>query len=466
MKKPRLTDVDRLKIESMLKSGNTVYAIAKALSRPVTTITREIRARAVESDKGPAFRLKNRCAMRGSCTRRDVCGLCLHAGRGGIPCRMCRQCNSHCPSFVEQRCAALEKPPFVCNGCPEERRCILRKRFYLHAEAQEDYETILSESRTGANVTEGELAAFDALLCELTAKGQSIHAAVVNNPDRFTVSEKTVYRYVNGGLLSTKRGSLPRACMVKPRKRKGVEHRVDKKCRVGRTWEDYLKFVEAHPGVRVVEMDTVEGRKGGKALLTLAFNPFNFMLAFLMDAKTSACVIGVFESIRRTLRERYGEDGWRGMFTRLFPVILTDNGSEFSNPEKIEFDESGDKLAPLFYCRAYASYEKPHVERNHEFIRLVLPKGTAYTETVSFDGLTQEGVSLMMSHINSYVRGGLGDRTPSDLFDAEFGEGAAALFGISRIPPNDVTLKPSLLGLEVRVREDVSPKDGRRGAAE
>ena len=146
------------------------------------------------------------------------------------------------------------------------------------------------------------------------------------------------------------------------------------------------------------------------------------------------------------------------MFSRLFPVILTDNGTEFSNPlpDRVR---RGDKLTSLFYCKAYASYEKPHVERNHEFIRLVLPKGAAYTETVSFDGLPQGGVSLMMSHINSYVRGGLGDKPPPrELFGGEFGEDVAPLFGISRVAANDVTLKPSLLGIEVRVKEDVSPR--------
>ena len=458
MKKPRLTDSDRLAIETGLRSGKTVYMIAKELSRPVTTVTREIRARAVESDKGAAYRVTNRCAFRMECERRDVCAHCLYDGRR--QCRFCRQCNSHCPAFVEQRCARLEKPPFVCNGCRDERRCVLRKRYYLHAKAQESYETILSESRTGANVTEGELLAFDALLRGLTAKGQSVHAAMAANPDRFTVSEKTVYRYINGGLLSTKRGELPRACAIKPRKGRGVEHRVDKTCRVGRTWDDYLKFVGEHPGVRVVEMDTVEGARGGKALLTLTFNPFNFALAFLMDAKASECVLEAFRRIRGMLRERYGEDGWREVFSRLFPVILTDNGSEFTNPLGIELDDGGGRLASVFYCNAYASYEKAHAERNHEFIRLVLPKGTAYTEPASFDGLTQDGVSLMMSHVNSYVRRGLGDRTPYDLFTAEQGEEIASLFGMSRIAANDVTLKPSLLGIEVKVKESVSRKDG------
>ena len=99
------------------------------------------------------------------------------------------------------------------------------------------------------------------------------------------------------------------------------------------------------------------------------------------------------------------------------------------------------------------------MERNHEFIRLVLPKGTAYTEPTSFDGLTQDMVSLMMAHVNSYVRDGLGDRTPYDLFAAEFGEDVAALFGIVRVAANDVTPRPSLPGIEVKVKESVSRKD-------
>lgn len=44
MKKPRLTVSDRLAIEAGLKSGKTVYGIAKELLRPVTMVVREIRS--------------------------------------------------------------------------------------------------------------------------------------------------------------------------------------------------------------------------------------------------------------------------------------------------------------------------------------------------------------------------------------------------------------------------------------
>ena len=47
-------------------------------------------------------------------------------------------------------------------------------------------------------------------------------------------------------------------------------------------------------------------------------------------------------------------------------------------------------------------------------------------------------------------------QAPYDLFAGEFGKDAAALFGISRVAANDVTLRPFLLGVEVRDRESVS----------
>ena len=52
-----------------------------------------------------------------------------------------------------------------------------------------------------------------------------------------------------------------------------------------------------------------------------------------------------------------------------------------------------------------------------------------------------------------------GNKTPYDLFTAEQGEEIATLFGTSRIAANDVTLRPSLLGVEVKVREGVSPAE-------
>ncbi|MDA3923121.1 MAG: hypothetical protein PF904_00285 [Kiritimatiellae bacterium] len=92
------------------------------------------------------------------------------------------------------------------------------------------------------------------------------------------------------------------------------------------------------------------------------------------------------------------------------------------------------------------------MERNHELIRNILPKGTPYLEPTSFDALTQADVDLTMSHVNSYIRQSLKDRTPYDLFTATFGTQVAELFGIRAVPADDIILKPSLLGIVQKTR--------------
>lgn len=85
-------------------------------------------------------------------------------------------------------------------------------------------------------------------------------------------------------------------------------------------------------------------------------------------------------------------------FQELFPVILTDNGSEFTNPLAIEFDKGGNRRTYIFYCDPSAPHQKGAAENNHEFIRRVVPKGN------SFNTYCQEDILLMMNNINSYGR--------------------------------------------------------------
>lgn len=97
----------------------------------------------------------------------------------------------------------------------------------------------------------------------------------------------------------------------------------------------------------------------------------------------------------------------------------------------------------MFYCNSYSPKQKAHVERVHEEIRRVLLKG------VSFQSLTQDDVSLVFSHVNSYTRGVLDGSTPYDSFAARHGEAGKKFLdalGIRRIEPNDVNLTPMLLG--------------------
>ncbi len=79
---------------------------------------------------------------------------------------------------------------------------------------------------------------------------------MANNRDLFTICERSLYTYINSGILMTKRGDLPRACSIKPRKGdKPVEARVDKSCRSGRTHDLFLERIAEKPGAMITEVD-------------------------------------------------------------------------------------------------------------------------------------------------------------------------------------------------------------------
>ena len=426
-----LTLSDRIKIEMCLNAGMKLNKIADEVGKNRSTISREIRSHAIQVDKGAAYRIKNRCIYRTSCTERYICEDKPDCTR---KCSTCSKCNGRCPKYVEEICEKLKKTSYVCNGCAKQKECVLMKRYYIAKSAEREYKTTLSESRQGYNMVMSELRQVDDIVSPLLKQGQSIYHIYVTNSDRLTVSASTISRLIKDRQLTATVLDQQRVVKLKPRKGKKTEKKVDRKCRIGRTIEDYHSYMKEHPGASAVQSDTVIGRIGGKSLLTIIFPKSELMLAFLCDYHTAACIRSKFEY----LYENLAED-----FNLLFQVILTDNGSEFSDPSALETAPDGSQRIKVFYCDPMASWQKPEVERNHEFIRQILPKGT------SFDNLNQKKVSLMMSHINSYKRASLGGRSPFEMFAFLYGQELLQkllhLTCQKIIQPSDIILKPFLL---------------------
>lgn len=217
---------------------------------------------------------------------------------------------------------------------------------------------------------------------------------------------------------------------MRPRKGKKKAIKVDKTCRIGRTFEDYQKYMGENPHLPVRQLDSVEGVKGGSVLLTIHFVEQELQLAFLRKANDSQSVIDIFEKLYFELRP--------DIFINLFPVLLADNGSEFSNPKEIEFDKQENRRTHLFYCDPSAPYQKGNCENNHEMIRRCIPKG------IDLGQYTQEQINLMMSHINSYARPKLGNKSPYDVFAFQYGEDILSVLGIKRIPADEIILTPKI----------------------
>ena len=432
-KNKHLLSDERIRIEELLKEGRSFKAIANELGKSPTTVSREIRSHTITKNVGSPGCPYNNCKHRFSCTSSFLCKECGFR-RFRSHCNQCKLCNSVCSQYVPDSCRLLGKPPYVCNGCPKRNRsCTLQKHLYDPVSAQKQYEEKLSEARSGISLTEDDIAHLNGIVSPLLKKKQSLHHICVNHPDSVMVSESTMYRLIDYGLFDAKNIDLPRKVRYARRKRKKV-YKVDKSCRLGRTYADYQLYIRKHPDLPVTQIDSVEGRKGGKVLLTIHFVKAEFMLAYLRDHNDSQSVIDVFEQLYFELRP--------DRFMSLMPVLLGDNGSEFSNPKALESDRQGNHRTKVFYCDASAPHQKGSAERNHEFIRLFIPKGTP------MDDFSQDDISVMMNHINSYGRSSLGDKSPYEVMEFLYGPEILKLLGCTRISPDDVTLSPSVFKKE------------------
>ena len=425
---------ERLTIQKELRESHSLKSIARLLDKNPTTISREIKKYSSEVATGyPGFPY-NACKNRFNCRKKDVCGWdCIR--KSTVYCKLCKECNAHCSDFIPEICMVRFKPPYVCNGCENISKCTLMKTIYDAEHAHIAARNAISQSRSGLCVSEQEVQRLNNIVTPMVKQGQSVHQIYIEHENELMCSEKTIYNYIDACLFDVRNIDLPRKVRFRERYKK-PEFKVDKGCRIGRTYKDFEIFMNKYPDTAVVQKDTVIGVTGGKCLLTIQFVESSLMLAFLRDANTSQSVIDIFNGLDEVLGAE--------TFDELFPVILTDNGSEFSNPTKIERREQAPTdfarlRTNLYYCDAGSPYQKGAIEVNHELIRRILPKGTSFAQ------LTQEDIFLMMNHINSYKRKKLNNRSPYETFSFYHGEDVLEKLACRQIPIKDVMLKPALL---------------------
>ena len=429
-KNKHLTLDDRFVIEHGLDRCSTFKALSVTIGKDCTTVSKEIRSHLVFEKKGAPYRPFNDCLERTHCLHiGDVCEQCSRTQKK--KCSLCGSCGNACPDYKKEECPLLRKPPYVCNGCTCRNVCTLEKHFYRAVLAQKEYEEVRSESRSGVNLTEEELSRLDAFISPLLKNGQSIHHILVNNPDAVTCCEKTAYIYADLGLFEARNIDMPRKVRLRPRRKKSVPLKVDKSCRIGRTYDDYLKFTEEHPDLPVVELDSVEGIKGGAVLLTVHFVFPKFQLAFKREANDSRSVTDIFHDLYR----RLGKD----LYKKLFPILLADNGTEFSDPTALEFGPDGEQISHVFYCDPSSPNQKGSCEVNHEFIRRIIPKG------IDIGKYSTDQIRLMMNHINSYSRSEIGNKAPYEMMSFCYGTTVLDILEFKAVAPNDIILKPALL---------------------
>ena len=433
-----LTLSDRTYIEQELLQKSTFSFISNTLKKDPTTIAKEVK-RNFKSVPVKYNRSCSICKLYADCdllSRETSCSR-YNKKYCSFYCKKCYQYNPtrECSHYVPFKCDRISKPPYVCNYCSDQKNCPLTKKIYDAAYAQKQYEKTLVKSRQGINMTPEELQELNEMISPLILKGQPLSHIFAVHSDEIPVCRRTLYNYLDQRIFQARNIDLPRRVRYKKRKKKSAPRtskNLQQVYRNKRTYIDFERFLYAHPDVDVVEMDTVKGgRSSGKCLLTLLFRSCNFMLVILLPDCTQKSVIRAMNHLADTLGIR--------MFRKYFPVLLTDNGSEFKNPWDIEKDDNGRHRTYVFYCDPYVSNQKGRLEKNHEYIRYVIPKGRSMYK------YTQDDINRMTSHINSTARDSLNGATPFDLADLLLDKRIPILTGLKKVSPDEVMLKPALI---------------------
>ena len=422
-----LTIEDRIYIQNELDKGTSFKDIARFLCKDPTTISKEVKARRASDwfHKGTFLNAKNFCTKRFRCKKTNACNKILLCG---VKCASCPTCNQTCPDFQKERCSKLDRAPYVCNGCSKKfNHCTIAHKYTYNARfADRKYRECLKDSRPGIAMTRQELHKKDKIITPLIDQGQSPYQIVANHPE-LNLSVRSVYNYLDMGLLTARNVDLKRKVKFKPRK----VHKSqisDRRVFNGRTYADFQQLhLESF-----VEMDTVHSAVGSsKTLLTFFFTREKLFLAFLMNRNTEESVRLVLDR----LEKRFGTFD----FLTLFEYILTDRGAEFGDPDSLETGVTGIQRTNIYYCDPMRSGQKGGIEQAHTMLRMILPKRT------TFEFLTQWDVNLITSHINSTPRESLNGHTPYDVALEAFGTDALKAFQLRRIDPDKVILTPKLI---------------------
>ena len=421
--KKHLTMDDRVRIETYLNERYSLRYIAERLDKSPSTISREIKNHTEEQQRNACD-----CIYFFECKKTKVCG-----GVGNScnkKCRTCIKAKKYCSDYSKAYCDfIIERKLPICNGCSKSYNCHFTKMYYNAKHAEKEYRNTLVSSRNGFDLTDEQINRINYTVSPLIMKGQSLYHIAQSND--LSISESTLRRLVGDCRLEARNIDLRSTVKRRPRRVRSREYKVMPVIKTGHTYSDYLEYIENNP-VSVVQMDCVEGKKtDSAALLTLYFPIPHLQLAIILNEHTSECVVSALDMIEESL----GKD----LFSVVFPLILTDNGHEFADIEGIERSIYGGKRTKVFYCEPNHPEQKGGCEKNHEFIRYVIPKGK------SLQPYSQQDISLMMNHINSYKRKDLYGKSPYEAASALFPEDFFILLGLEPIDPKKVNLSPSLI---------------------
>lgn len=218
--------------------------------------------------------------------------------------------------------------------------------------------------------------------------------AKVNHLFEHIPCTKTLYNYIDLGLLKVKNLDLILKVRRKPRKSKYTrEHKL----LYGTSIDERPDSVNERHEFGHWEGDSIVGKNGKSSILTLVERITNNVIILKVKAKTADETLKALKRLKR-----------QGHFKDIFKSITFDNGSEFAS--SAAFEKLGTKV---YYAHPYSAYERGINEHTNGIIRRYLPKG------IDLNKISQKQLNQIAYLVNNMPRKKYHYSTPDKLFQQE-----------------------------------------------
>lgn len=211
------------------------------------------------------------------------------------------------------------------------------------------------------------------------------------------VCTKTLYNYVDLGLLKIKNIDLPEKLSRKTKSKKDWEN----KRKLGNSIDQRPDIVDTREEFGHWEIDSVIGRKveGESQVMTIVERKLRESIWIKIRDHSAEAIDEALSALIEQFGDKYNE---------VFKSITGDNGSEFANLSQVEA-----KGIAVYFTHPYSSYEKGTNECHNKMLRRFIPKGK------SIDDYSADDILYFADKINNLPRKILGYRTPEELFEQE-----------------------------------------------
>lgn len=346
-------------------------------------------------------------------------------------------------SFPDTACMRFFSWPWTCVGCKNMAVCQKKIRVYYSSVLAEGLaKKRRSESRQGPHMSPELFERIMSVVNDDLSRGLSPYQISIIEAEKFSVSESSVYRWVEKRYPHTSPARLRKKLKYKKRAvKKDTSNKEPHFPPAGKehAYAAFLLLSEQEKQA-VCQMDTACGKKGdAQCILSLKLLTSGVQIYLLLAHKSTACVKETFDKLERALG--------RELFASLFKNILTDNGCEFSDVIGLERSvfSATERRTHIYFCDPGRSDQKGACEKNHVELRKIVPKGQFGP---SFDDLDPWDISVINSQVNSAPRASLGGKSPFEVFKFLHPEAFGALqeiLGIELLDKDKLCLTPKAL---------------------